>query len=82
MGPRETEMPLLEGIHNVSCTPEPKGEQQWPHKRLNQAYLIIGGSLAEAGLAMAHQRAKDAGSSSLGKYFFVWALPGVAISSA
>lgn len=83
MGLGETEMSLLEGIHNVLCTPEPKGKQQWPHKRLNQAYLLIlEGLLQRQGVAEAHLGDKDSGSSGFGKCSFVWALPETAINSA
>ena len=39
-GLRETETPVL-GTKNILCTPSPRGEEQWPHRRLNQNYLLM-----------------------------------------
>ena len=38
-GLRETETPLLEGAHQVSCVPRARGEKQWRQKRLSQTDL-------------------------------------------
>ena len=35
------ETPLLEGTHKVLCAPGPRGKEQWPHRRLNQTYLLV-----------------------------------------
>ena len=37
----ETETPLLEGTHKVVCTSGPRGKEQWPHRGLNQTYLLV-----------------------------------------
>ena len=37
----ETETPILECTNKVFCTPRPRGKEQWPHKRLNQKYLLV-----------------------------------------
>ena len=69
----ETETPLLEGAHKVSCAPGPRGKKQWPHKRLGQTYLLIlEGLLWRWRVAVAHCRDKDTGSSNSGEYSLVW----------
>ena len=74
----ETETPLLEGTHNVSG---PRGKEQWPHRRLNQTYLLeLEGLLQRQGVAVAHHRDKDTGRRSPGKYSLAWALPESAVS--
>ena len=76
-----TETPLLEGTHKVVCTSGPKGKEQWPHKRLNQTYLLVWeGLLQRWGVAVANHRDKDTGSRSSGKYSLAWALLESAIS--
>ena len=32
---------VLEGTNKILHTPRPRGEEQWPHKRLNQNYLVV-----------------------------------------
>ena len=76
----ETETPLLEGTYKVVCAPGPRGKEQWPHRRLNQTYLLVlEGLLQRRGVAVAHCGDKDTGSSS-GKYCLAWALPESSIS--
>ena len=44
------------------------GKEQWPHRRLNQTYLLVlEGLLRRQGLAVAHWWDKDIGSRSSGK---------------
>ena len=58
-----------------------QGKEQWPHRRLNQTYLLVlEGLLHRWGVAVAHRGDKDTGSRSSGKYSLVWALPESAIS--
>ena len=77
----ETETPLLEGTHKVVCTSGPRGKEQWPHRRLNQTYLLVlEGLLQRQGVAVAHSGDKDTGSRSSGKYSLAWALPESTIS--
>ena len=77
----ETETPLLEGTHKVVCASGPRGKEQWPHRRLNQTYLLLlEGLLQRWGVAVAHCGEKDTGSRSSGKYSLVWALLQSAIS--
>ena len=40
-GLREMETPVLENTSKILCTPRPRGEEQWPHSRLNQNYLLM-----------------------------------------
>ena len=52
-----------------------QGEGEWPHRRLNQTYLLVlEGLLQRQGVAVAHSEDKDTGSRSSGKYSLVWAL--------
>ena len=75
------ETPLLEGTHKVLCASGPRGKEQWPHRRLNQNYLLVmEGLLQRRGMAVAHRGDKDTGSRSSGKYPFAWALPESTIS--
>ena len=77
----ETETPLLEGTHKVVCTSGPRGKEKWPHRRLNQTYLLVlEGLLQRQGVAVAHRGDKDIGSRSSGKYSFAGALPESTIS--
>ena len=58
-----------------------QGKEQWPHRRLNQTYLLVlEGLLQRQGLAVSHGEDKDTGSRNSGKYSLVWALPESAIS--
>ena len=51
------------------------GEKQWPHRSLDQTYLLVlEGLLWQWGLAVAHCRDKDTGSSSSGEYSLAWGL--------
>ena len=44
-------------------------KEQWPHRRLNQTYLLVlDGLLQRLGVAVVHGRDKDTGSRSSGKY--------------
>ena len=80
-GPGETETSLLEGIHKAVCASGPRGKEKWPHRRLNQTYLLVlEGLLWRQGAAVAHHGDKDTGSRSSGKYSLVWAFPESAIS--
>ena len=36
----ETETPVSEGRKKILQGPRPRGEEQWPHRRLNQNYLV------------------------------------------
>ena len=45
----ETETPLLEGTHKVVCASGPRGKEQWPHRRLNQSYLLVLEGLCRGG---------------------------------
>ena len=77
----ETETPLWEGTHKVMCASGPREKEQWPHRRLNQTYLLVlEGLLQRWGVAVAHRGDKDTGSRSSGKYSLAWALPESAIS--
>ena len=59
-----------------------QGKEQWPHRRLNQTYLLmLEGLLQRRGVALSHHEDKDTGSRSSGKYSLVWALPESAIST-
>ena len=58
-----------------------QGKEQWPHRRLNQTYLLVlDGLLQRRGVAVAHRGDKDTGSRSTGKYSLAWALPESTIS--
>ena len=47
---KQTEIPLLEGVHKLSCALGPRAKQ-WLHKSLGQTYLgVLGGSPCEAGV--------------------------------
>ena len=37
----ETETPLLEDTHKVVCTSGPRRKELWPHRTLNQTYLLV-----------------------------------------
>ena len=77
----ETETPLLEGTDKVVCTSGPRGKEQWPHRRLNQTYLLVlEGLLQRQGLVVAHHGDKDTDSRSSRKYSLAWALRESAIS--
>ena len=77
----ETETSLLEGTHKVVCASAPRGKEQWPHRRLNQTYLLVlEGLLQRRGVAVAHSRDGNAGSGSSGKCSLAWAFPESTIS--
>ena len=58
-----------------------QGKEQWPHRRLNQTYLLVSeGLLQRWGVAVAHRGDKDTGSRSSGKYSLAWAFPESSIS--
>ena len=74
-GLEEKETPLLDGTHKVVCASGPRGKEQWPHRRLNQSYLLVlEGLLQRWGMAVAHRGDKDTGSRSSRKYSLAWAL--------
>ena len=78
----ETETPLLEGAHSVSCTSGPREKKGWPYKRLDQTYhLVLEGLLWRRGAAEAHCNDKDTGSGNSSEYSLVWALLEAAIFS-
>ena len=71
----------LGGHTQVVCTSGPRGKEQWPHRRLNQNYLLVlEGLLQRWGVAVAHHGDKDTGSRSSGKYSLAWTLLESAIS--
>ena len=77
----ETETPLLEGTQS-SVHIRTQGKEQWPHRRLNQTYLLVlEGLLQRQGVAVACCGDKDTGGRSSQKYSLAWALPESAISS-
>ena len=54
--------------NKILCMPRPSGTEQWPHRRLNQIYLLVlEGLLWWCGLAVACCGDGDTGSSSPGK---------------
>ena len=56
-------------------------KEQWPHRRLNQTYLLVlEGLLHRWAVAVAHCGDKDTGSRSSGNYSLAWALPESAIN--
>ena len=80
-GVGETEIVLFEAPHKLVCASGPRGLEQWPHRRMNQTYLLVlEGLLQRRGLAVAQRRDKDSGSRSSGKYSLVWAPAESAIS--
>ena len=67
LGERETL--LLDGTHKVVCESGPRGKEQWPHRRLNETYLLVlEGLLQRLEAAVAHHGDKDTGSRSFEKY--------------
>ena len=45
----EKQTPALEGMNKTLHAPRARGKEQWPHRRLNQKYLLsVGGPLVEA----------------------------------
>ena len=71
----------LEGHTQSSVCIRTQGKEKWPHRRLNQTYLLVlEGFLQRQGVAVAHRGDKDTGSRSSGKYYLVWALPESTIS--
>ena len=66
-GLEEKETPLLKSTNKILDAPGPRGKDERHHKRLNQAYLVVlEGFLWSHGLAVAHHRDGDTGSSSPG----------------
>ena len=66
----ETETPVLESTNKILCIPRPREKQKWPHRRLNQNYLLVlEGLLWSCGSAGAHRRASSSspGRSALAK---------------
>ena len=64
----ETETPVLEGTNKIFYTPRPRVKEQQTHRRLNQNYPQVSGSLLWMhGLATAHHRHGGTGSSSPGR---------------
>ena len=58
-----------------------QGKEQWPHRRMNQTYLLVlEGLLQRRGVAVSHSEDKDTGSRSSGKHSLAWALPESTIS--
>ena len=58
-----------------------QGKEQWPHRRLNQTYLLVlEGLLQRRRVAVSHHGDKDTGSRSSGKYSLLWAFPESTIS--
>ena len=52
----ETQTPVWEGTNKTLHTPRPRGEEHWPHSRLNQNSLLVSeGLLWRRGAAGAHQ---------------------------
>ena len=67
-GQRETETPLLEDTNKIWCTPRPRGKMQWPHRGLNQTYvLLLEGLLQRRGSAVAHRGDRGTGSGRPGR---------------
>ena len=64
----ETETPLLEGTHKVVCAWGPRERSSDPIETEPDLPGSVGGSPAEAGLAVSHREDKDTGSRSSGKY--------------
>ena len=59
---------LLEGTNKTVCAPEPRGKEQWPHKRLSQTYLGVSEDLLQrCGWALAWHRDRGTGSRSPGR---------------
>ena len=49
--------PVLEGTNKILHAPRPRGEEQWPHRRLSQSYLLVlEGFLSRRELVWAHHR--------------------------
>ena len=40
-GLREIETPVLEDTYKILCTPRPRGDKHWPHRRLKQNFLLV-----------------------------------------
>ena len=62
----ETETPDLEWINKILLSSWPRGEEQWPHRRLNQNHLLVlEGLLWRCGPAGAHHRDRSTGTFPL-----------------
>ena len=71
----KTETPPLEDMHKDLWAPGPRGEKQWPNKKLGQIYLLVlEGLLQRHRVAVAHCGDKNTDSSSSGKYSLAWVL--------
>ena len=72
-GWRETETPLFEGTHKVSCALGPWAKQ-WLHRSLGQTYLwVLEALLGRRGSAVAHCRGKDTGGRDAMQFSSEWA---------
>ena len=61
----QTETLLLQGTNKTLCATRPRGEEQWPHRRLNQTYQLgLESFLLRYGLAVAHCWDRDIWSSN------------------
>ena len=70
----------LGGHTQSSVCMRTQGKEQWPHRRLNQTYLLVlDGLLQSQGVALSHHENKDTGSRSSGKYSLAWVFPESAI---
>ena len=60
--------PDLEGTNKILHEPRPRGKEEWPHRRLNQNYLLVlEGLLWRRRSARAHHRHGGTRSSSPGR---------------
>ena len=65
-GLAETETPDLEAINKILLSSRPRGEEHWPHRRLNQNHLLaLEGLLWRCGPAGAHYRDRGTWRSPL-----------------
>ena len=73
--------PTLGGHTQSSVHIGTQGKEQWPHRRLDQTYLLVlEGLLQRRRVAVAHHGDKDTGSRSSGKCSLARALPESTIS--
>ena len=62
----ETDPPVVEGTNKILHAPRPRGEEQWPHRRLKQNYLLVlEAFLWKRGSAGARHRDRGTGRSPL-----------------
>ena len=65
----QTETLFLQDTNKILCATGLRGEEQWPHRRLNQTYQLgLEGFLLRYGLAVAHFQDRDIWSSSSGRF--------------